>query len=233
MTLPKTRRDRNLLVMNATLPHEQDVSVINNSSIDEGNDDPGPFESENFLPNPRPSYLSLFPFLRSSCDVYEPPKDYYTFQRKNEPVYAWELLSNYIFDTDAYKCRAKVLGIPPMMVPTQKVMDLDRRVWLDYIPLIRCMAVMDRAEAQRWSQSSSQDELATHNQGRRHRTRGRVARGYEYHLTKQSQMLRQQERHVLVKDECDNDDDDDENQHHTPLGEKMVVSALADLALRF
>jgi hypothetical protein len=179
MTLPFTRRERNLLVRSSE-SHTREFSV---PSLEEESELFQQSEEDSFLPNPSP-LLSLPLWLQSTSaslhgtnkllPTYEP----IVFGTNKDPSAVLELLDEYLFSSYPQKVQLFFSRIHRTLDPLlPRSGTIDHRLWLDYLPLIRCMAVLDREAACR---AAAGDPAASNN--RKRQTRRSTQRGFEYHL---------------------------------------------------
>jgi hypothetical protein len=191
MTLPFTSRERRLLV--DCEARARSFSFQNSSAINEEKEGSeslfSPCElcdEERFLPNrcPRP-LLSLPSYLRMAGDssklILDDRIAAETNKRRNrlfvwidQYVFAGEVRKNKHFFSDLHRCHDPVL-------PNSETKD--RRLWLDYLPLIRCIAILDTVAEAAYRRTLTEDpSAASEMSNRKRRTRQASRKGFGYYM---------------------------------------------------
>ena len=201
MTLPYTRRERNLLTCSEK--SARGLSLKKASAIDDeeelDKDTFVPFElcfEERFLPNPAPtSLLSLPSYLRVRTDPCTFTGGYPSKVNVDEAIAAetgrkrselLDWLYDYIFAIDPRKNPRFFSDMHRFLDPLLSLSELaDRRLWLDYVPLIRCIARLDQAAEAAYRKMLTQDpDLVSALSNRKRRTRRSRDKGFGFYTEK-------------------------------------------------
>jgi len=197
-----TRRERSLLVRCERLARGLSLPEgrVEEENIETDDEDYFPCrqatEEDGLLPNMAPTCLISLPhYLRTLNDndsltptcnpggTYESIGLAYRTERKQKRIL--EVLDEYLFVLDNWKCRLFFSGVHRPMDPLlPKPETMDRRLWLDYLPLIRCMAALDHAAEAAFNQALSEQDAAKaaslSNQKRQ--TRRTTRRGFSHYV---------------------------------------------------
>ena len=225
-TLPLNRRERNLLARNETsargvsFPKATDVSEDEEDKKGEGiqND---VCDEDMFLPNPPPAPLwSLPAYIRTHGGGVTDPfiklnvderLSFESMARRNKMRH-W--LVDYIFICETRKDSRFFADLHRTLDPLLSTSDtIDSRLWLDYLPLLRCMALLDQAGEITYQKALSLDPgSASALPNRRRQTRRSRQQGFNYYFES------------LVPGQVWHEDDE--------VTAKDLVNAMAEFALR-
>ena len=100
--------------------------------------------------------------------------------RKLDKSHVYSALSNYLFASTPLQPKLFFTGMHRSVDPLVQC-SYDDRLWLDYLPLLRTMAVLDRAAGAAF-EATSTPELAGVSSNRRRSTRQSKKAGYGYYL---------------------------------------------------
>ena len=153
-------------------------------------------EEDMFLPAPTPTcLLSLPTFLRQACKTIGTSS---ALNRVEHKMLAhWEktihLAADFVFPSSTNHMFSR--GLSRALDPSVKNRELiDSALFLDYLPLVRCMALHERAAEHVFAQAHAEDpELATTLSNRQRSTRRSRKLGREHYLEKVSPAFQRQQ----------------------------------------
>jgi hypothetical protein len=100
--------------------------------------------------------------------------------RKLDKSHVYSVLNQYLFASTPLQPKLFFTGMHRILDPLLQ-RSYDDRLWLDYLPLLRTMAVLDRAAGAAF-EATSNPELAGVLPNRRRSTRQSQKAGYRYYL---------------------------------------------------
>lgn len=215
-TLPLNRRERNLLVRSETsarglsCPKTADISEEEDDKQEESNER-DICDEDMFLPNASPAPLWSLPtyllahggavadrFIKLDTDER---LSFESIDRRNR-LRHW--LLDYIFFCDSRKNTHFFADVHRPLDPLLRCCDtMDSRLWLDYLPLLRCMALLDQKGDATYQNALSLDpNSASALSNRNRQTRRSKQQGFKYYLESlvPTQVWHREDNKVSAKD---------------------------------